>query len=225
MLKIISSVMSHFPLVLSVLVGCSSVAVVAAALTEHMQASRYERLKAQAFVRAPEGTPTADQDSVDIAVELYAIQIPRNCDAPRFNSKIEDRGLTTGALFQSKRKVLIGSAAFTSWGILGSTIGHETEIHANQWFLGIWLKDRIKKNSLAARQWAGRYLGILKPSVKEMFDAGTWSAEREAYEYELNSAKRFGLNENEQLSIRNVMNYYYPTAAEEMTAHHQEKNL
>lgn len=136
-------------------------------------------------VKPPSSMPAQNQHSIDIAMEIFNIKIPVFATAPRFDPDLEDRGLTTGYVRETRRDVTIGAAAFTSWGVLGSTIGHEAEIHANQSFLLIVIKD--------------------------MFGfSGTSDAEREAYLYEINSAERFGLDEDNLESLNKVMNFNYP---------------
>lgn len=162
-----------------------------------------------------EGRPTANQESIDSAMEIYAIKSPQNTKWPLWDGELEDRGLTAGGLILSDRYVYIGPAAFTSWGMLGSTLAHEIEVHCNQSFLKIITLDGIERSYLSARNLIGNFIPAIKPSVKEVFERGTWRAERDAYQYELKSAKRFGLKEREVFSISHVMSMYYPAASQE----------
>jgi hypothetical protein len=167
---------------------------------------------------APSGVPDISQENVDIAVVLFSIEKLRHVDGPRFDSALEDRGLTTGGTLGPRKSVTIGPTAFTSWAVLGSTLGHEIEVHAKQSFLAVVLRDRISEVQLSARRALSRYVPALDPSAKEMFDNdGTWRAEREAYLYELSQASRFGLSPGERQSIRYVMDYYYPAKTEPQT--------
>ena len=187
------------------------VGMVSASHQKRMQYNTYMRKIAAVSVIPPGGIPAQNQESIDAAVELFSIKIPAHVKGPKFDSTLDDRGLTTGGTVQERKFVTIGPAAFTSWSVLGSTIGHETEIHANQSFLAIVTKDRFTDISLAVRKKAAVVFPALKPTARELFDnEGTWAAEREAYLYEVNSAKRFHLSSNELQSIVQVMNFYYP---------------
>ena len=98
-----------------------------------------------------------------------------------------------------------------SWSILGSTLGHEIEIHGNQSFLKITLADSSNTLRLNAKRVVGQWIPAWKPSARESFEAmGTWHAEREAYMYEVLSARRFGLTPYEQQAIKRVMKEYFP---------------
>jgi hypothetical protein len=81
--------------------------------------------------------------------------------------------------------VYIGRDAFENWSVLGSTLGHEIEIHCQQSFFMIHLFDLFG------------------------FD-GTGEAERQAYLYELANAERFGLGQYDQNLILSTMSYFYP---------------
>ncbi len=133
----------------------------------------------------PASKPPMTQESINIALEMFGIEVPTNAKAPRLDMKLEDRGLTTMSGWGQKLEVTIGPAAFTSWAVLGSTLAHEIEIHCNQNFALIRMKDM---------------LGL----------EGTSGAEREAYMHELSNADRFHLKEADQMNIRATMDYYYP---------------
>jgi hypothetical protein len=162
-------------------------------------------------VVAPEAPPRLRQQSIEIAMALFSIDKASSVSGPHFDRMLEDRGLTTGGTLSSSKTVTIGPSAFTSWGVLGSTLGHEIEVHARQSFLAVVVRDRIAEVQLSARRRLGSYVSALNPSARESFENdGTWRAEREAYMYELANAERFGLSPAETRSIAYVMNYYYP---------------
>jgi hypothetical protein len=133
----------------------------------------------------PTSKPPMTQESIDVAIEMFGIVVPKNASNPTLDMKLEDRGLTTLNGWGKKLEVTVGPAAFTSWAVLGSTLAHELEIHCNQNFALIRLKDMI---------------GL----------EGTNGAEREAYMHELSNSDRFHLRDADQQSIRATMDYYYP---------------
>lgn len=133
---------------------------------------------------APDGKPPVTQESIDLAMDLYAIQKPSICDRPYLDPHEENRGLTTQYEHGGQRIVTIGPSAFTSWGVLGSTLAHEFEIHCNQSFFLVGIK-----NALGLR--------------------GTDNAERDAYFHEVDNANRFGLTMGEVNSIVETVNFYY----------------
>jgi len=137
----------------------------------------------------PMSKPPMTQESIDIAIEMFGINIPVNAENPTLDMKLEDRGLTTLNGWGKKLEVTVGPAAFSSWAVLGSTLAHELEIHCNQNFAVIRMKDM---------------LGL----------EGTNGAEREAYMHELSNAERFHLKDADQMSIRSTMDYYYPVVGE-----------
>ena len=120
-------------------------------------------------------------------MDVFAIDIPANVGKPTLNKEILDRGLTYGSGLGANKKVDVGPPAFTSWAILGSTLGHEVEVHCNQSFLFIWLSELFHMS-------------------------GTVYAEREAYEYEIENSERFGLSIEEKNQIAYTKNFYYPLA-------------
>ncbi len=133
----------------------------------------------------PVSPPAPGQEAVDLAMEIFKISIPEGAERPRFDPALKDRGLTVKSTWMSKTKVFIGPTAFSSWGMLGSTLAHEVEIHCRQNFPLIVLKDQ---------------LGL----------GGTVEAEREAYEHEIRNAARFGLDHRDQNLIAATVEYYYP---------------
>lgn len=144
-----------------------------------------DRAASAKVVTTPDSAPRLAQESIDAAIRLYQIEIPKNVKGPVLDLKLVDRGLTlrNGALAQAS--VSIGPDAFSSWPLLASTIAHEVEVHCRQNFLAIHLMDVAGLD-------------------------GTGSAEREAYGYELKNAARFGLAPYDQDLIRSTMRYYYP---------------
>ena len=137
---------------------------------------------------APESLPELDQASVDLALAMYNIHVPSHVSPPKFDSNLEDRGLTTLRGWGKKLEVAVGPAAFESWGLLGSTLAHEIEVHCHQNFTVIQLKDMVGMG-------------------------GTSEAEREAYMHELEHAHRFDLSNSEYESIEATMNFYYPASS------------
>jgi hypothetical protein len=133
----------------------------------------------------PTGVPALGQEALSVAMDIFAIDLPRNVKGPFYSPKLEDRGLTVKRGAISDAVVYIGPEAFSSWALLGSTLAHEIEIHGRQNFLAIHFQNL-----------AG-------------FD-GTGMAEREAYGYELHQAERFGLNQYERELIHSTMSYFYP---------------
>jgi len=125
------------------------------------------------------------QDSVNLALVLYNIEIPDNANFPKLDGDLTDRGLTTMHGLGTKLQVTVGPSAFSSWPLLGSTLAHELEVHCNQNFAAIRVMD------LAGLD-------------------GTGSAEREAYRHEIKHAKRFGLSPDDQRQISYTMNFFYP---------------
>lgn len=152
-------------------------------------------------VKFPSNIPNKSQDSVEIAIALFSIEIYKNIESIEYNKEIVFRGLTIGSSFLDEKKVIIGDMAFISWGILGSTIGHEAEIHGRQNFL---LFEILNFLNIYVKLFTNFY-----PKFSNIFinksDLGIYFAEKEAYLYELNSANRFNLNKNELNSIKNIL--------------------
>ncbi len=135
----------------------------------------------------PSSPAPMTQESIDLALKMFAIEVPPTATAPRLDLNLEDRGLTTLNGWGSKLDVTIGPAAFSSWALLGSTLAHELEVHCLQNFFVIRVKDA---------------LGL----------KGTDQAEREAYMHELANSNRFHLKQSDQINIKATMDYYYPSA-------------
>lgn len=129
----------------------------------------------------------ASNESIENAMHIYGIDSPRNVERPSLNRNIEDRGLTYGFGLSGFKKVDIGPPAFVSWGVLGSTLAHELEVHCNQSFFLIWVAELLGFNA-------------------------SHEAEREAYSYEVNNYLRFGLDMNEKDQINVTREFFYPVS-------------
>jgi hypothetical protein len=194
--------------------------VVAAAIREVNARETYEKQMADIEVVAPSGFPDQNQEAIEIAMTLYSIERPVTVDGPDFDPLLSDRGLTTGGLILPQKRVTIGPAAFTSWGVLGSTLAHEIEVHVPQSFLKVVATDNWMQWSLTARRIAGKVFPSVAPGPKELFENdGTWAAERAAYMHEIRNSKRFGLSQEELGSIWRVMDYYYPSEKKTDASH------
>jgi hypothetical protein len=135
-------------------------------------------------VEPPRGLPPVSQESINLALVVYGITVPDSAEHPVLNKTLEDRGLSTRRAWMQKISVEIGPSAFSSWGLLASTLAHELEIHCHQNFLLISVMD---------------VLGL----------DGTKLAERQAYLHEIRNAKRFGLTQYHADLIADTMSYYY----------------
>ncbi len=136
-------------------------------------------------VDVPSTRPEVSQRSIDLAVEMYQIKIPAFTNHPKLDKQLNDRGITIKRAGNEYFEVFIGPSAFSSWGLLGSTLAHEIEIHANQSFLAIFFLEKLGFSATA-------------------------EAERMAYDYELILADYFALSEYDRLSIAETRDYYYP---------------
>jgi hypothetical protein len=136
-------------------------------------------------VKPPQNPPELSQDSIDLAIVMFGIKLSPGTAYPRFERDLVDRGVTVKSNFLDHNRVGIGPAAFSSWGLLGSTLAHELEVHCEQSFLAVWFLD-----------WIG--LG------------GTELAERHAYLHEIKNKKRFGLKGSEVAMIAETLDFYYP---------------
>lgn len=206
-------------LVFTLVVGCvvgGCLGLLRAGLKERQTHALYLERQAHVTVKPPNRLPVPGQRDLDIAVALFTIRVGKHIVGPTFDAELEDRGLTVGATLPGPRTVSIGPAAFTSWAVLGSTLGHEIEVHGQQSFFSIVLLDELSRHfggffrswtALARPPHAG---GEHSLSGVVTTDFGTWKAERDAYQYELRQAGRFGLSGEEQDLIRSVMRTYYP---------------
>lgn len=132
-----------------------------------------------------EPRPTPSNDNILKAMEIFNIQNKPGMPMPVFDPTLEDRGLTVISEHGERCDVRIGPSAFQSWAILGSTLGHEIEVHCRQDMMLIKVMDMA---------------GSL----------GTHMAERAAYKYEISQKDRFGLTPTEVDSIQKTMDYYFP---------------
>lgn len=169
----------------ALVLGFLAVALLLVSRHEVQQEQTFQRALAQVKIVPPETAPELSQESIDLALVMYGIDVPPTAEHPTFDRGLTDRGLTQRATFMEKAKVTVGPAAFASWGLLGSTLAHELEVHCRQNFLAIWMMD------LAGMD-------------------GTGAAERQAYAHELRNAKRFGLDVADADLIADTMDYYYP---------------
>jgi hypothetical protein len=168
------------------------------AKTELAEKDGFERAARQVQVTPPETPPPVTQSAIDLALQLYGIEVPATAEHPTLDLALADRGLTTRGALMDKAIVTIGPAAFTSWGLLGSTLAHELEVHCRQNFLFIHVMDLVGLD-------------------------GTGEAERQAYQHELRNAHRFGLDIVDSELIADTMNYYYPDAVTGAKASHRVK--
>lgn len=183
----ISRILTVIPtLLFTILTTISAVSVILAKHAYDARRSGEIELAQMVEVRPPNSKPSLSQESIDIALVMFDIRIPPNAMHPVFDPELEDRGLTTLRGWGRKLEVTIGPAAFASWGLLGSTLAHELEVHCQQNFAMIRLQDLF---------------GL----------EGTANAEREAYIHELNNAERFHLSNVERVNIQATMDFYYPT--------------
>ncbi|MGE0174279.1 MAG: hypothetical protein AB7T49_15895 [Oligoflexales bacterium] len=134
----------------------------------------------------PDTRPAMSQDSINLALVMFNIEVPENARHPILDPFLVDRGRTTLYGYSEKLEVAVGPNAFTSWSILGATLAHELEVHCHQSFALIRLLDSA---------------GLL----------GTENAEREAYLHELSGSRRFHLTAQEQENISQTLDYFYPT--------------
>jgi hypothetical protein len=132
-------------------------------------------------VKLPEEEPTPSQESIDLAMKTFSIET-YNCEYPKYDPRLTTvRGvmIPSGSILHLKRKVFIGPSAFESWGILGSTLAHELEVHCRQDLLLFNLKELLGMD-------------------------GIREAEFEAYQHEIEQAHRFQLSRGELRSIQEI---------------------
>lgn len=99
--------------------------------------------------------PKCDQYNLDLAYVMYSINKPIWAKYPIYKEAYCDDFLycdegVRGAFFYHKiikrRPVEIYCSAFTSWGMLGSVIAHEVEVHGNQ-DIGIMSYEQIESEA------------------------------------------------------------------------------
>ena len=132
------------------------------------------------------GKPSFSQESIDIAMKAFSINVAKEDFWPLMDLSQDDRGVTYPGSILNKPQVFVGPEAFISWGILGSTLAHDIEIHCQQNVYLIVFKDLLG------------------------FD-GTGDAEREAYSHEIFYKNRFHLTDREVVDIRDIMTQHYPS--------------
>lgn len=143
--------------------------------------------------------PSAD---IELAMALFSINMDENTDFPKYDSELLYRGLTVGDAFHSNKQVLIGKMAFDSWGILGSTLAHEIEIHCKQSFLEIEFVNFIYTMKRLPEKWIANFFPKWSDSRYDNLGYGSYHAEKEAYTYEINSMNRFNLSKKEIFAIK-----------------------
>ena len=119
------------------------------------------------------------QQAINDAVSAYGIDTSA-ANGVYFDPTETDEGVT-----DFNRTVRIGPSAFQDAGYLGSTIGHEAEVHAFQ----------NLDDNLAVNGTSGRDLN-----------------EAQAYQYELDNSGRFGLNQSEIAWIQGRYDLYSQAA-------------
>lgn len=182
----IKEVGAYIPAAVMITIFNTSIALIVLAKWHYEAKISFSQDSLSVTVISPAGKPRLSQESVETALEIFNIKVPSNTERPIFDPTLEDRGITTMKGWGTKLEVAVGPAAFESWALLGSTLAHELEVHCQQSFTLIRIKD-----------------------IAGM--AGTLDAERDAYQHELEHAKRFGLNPTEILNIRATMDFYYPS--------------
>lgn len=169
----------------SFLLGLSLIiSIFAYSKTSLDQSDYFESKTRDVIVVPPSGKPEISQESIDVAMVMFGIKKPENVEYPVFDPNLLDRGMTLRVGWFDKAIIKIGSPAFLSWGLLGSTLAHEIEIHANQSFFAVNALD---------------FFG---------FD-GTGYAERAAYQHEIAFSHRFGLSVREMTLIADTEEYYF----------------
>jgi hypothetical protein len=207
----LASVVSFLPVLAALSFALISIFVCVLAAQEQNESRAYQDDMRNVQIDLQIARPTPSQEAVDIAMAAYGIYGGEHVNWPIFDASLFDRGLTSGGTLDARRNIFVGVPAFTSWGILGSTLGHEIEIHGNQSFVSILALDsmnRIQQSALALT-FAAASTNRDPRQIEEGIFAGTRRAERTAYLYEISSAKRYGLLADEIASIRDVMEMYY----------------
>jgi len=122
--------------------------------------------------------PRDRQEAIDKTIKSYAIDM-KGVKFVKYNDALEDNGITS-----KNGAVEIGKAAFltASPGWLGSTLGHEIEVH-------------IQEQALKGNWWVD--------------EQGTAMQEVQAYDYELKNAERYGLTKEEIKELRWARKDYY----------------
>jgi len=207
----LSRILNGMPVLVTSLTATAAVWIGLLGQNELVDRQNYNGRMSQVEVIPPESVPPQTQQSIEAALLMFSIEVPKTVEGPFFDAQLDDRGLTTGGLLLPQKRVTIGPAAFTSWAVLGSTLAHEIEVHVEQSFFKVVAQDQLAQWYYDGRRVVGRWLPALAPSAQELFESdGTWKAERDAYMHELKNARRFGLSDEEVASIWRVMDYFYP---------------
>lgn len=153
----------------------------------------------------PDKMPDKVTENIGIAMALFSIDIPENVNYPDYIPDLPYRGLTTGDAFFPNKQVSIGDMAFTSWGILGSTLGHEIEVHGKQSFLKIEFLNFLQPFLKFPEEIILKIFPSLSFSFYGDLGFGSYLAEKEAYTFEMNSMKRFHLTTKEVFAIKDTL--------------------
>ena len=180
-------------ILIAVVVGASTSAMIGAAVIAHAMVRSKQRDEAsivtgneRVTVQLPTTAPRVSQESINAAIEMFKIRVPKDVIGPKLDLRLADRGQTLRKGAFANALVSVGPEAFSSWPMLASTLAHELEVHCQQNFVALHLMDITGLD-------------------------GVGEAEREAYTYELRNAQRFGLSPYDQDLIRSTMDYFYPT--------------
>ncbi len=182
---------AHFPAIKATLLATLTLLLIVSLIWAKQKTEREEaffRSVHSVSVDMGNSFPKVNQESIDIAMVAFGIKLPSGANYPLFDPELLDRGLTAKGVFSRETLITIGEAAYYNWGLLASTLAHEAEVHGRQNILAITFLDLIGLD-------------------------GTGLAEREAYEYEVKHARRFGLSVKQADLISDTMNFYYPKTA------------
>lgn len=113
------------------------------------------------------------QSAIDNAITTYKIDVS-NAESVTYAPKLKGEGETGYSKDGKKGVISIGDAAFSSPGWLGSTIGHESEVHVN--------RQMMKGN------W---YTGAIGTNLQEV----------ETYQYEIDNVERYGTSKADRVNL------------------------
>ncbi|MHC9510882.1 RHS repeat domain-containing protein [Kangiella sp. M94] len=149
---------------------------IASSRTEQSNREREAYLKSLMASKDPKDR----QKAIDEAVKHFRIGL-EGVSSLSYNENITQDGITSPNYNNTQADVEIGPRAFVrnSFGWLGSVIAHEVEVH-------------VQMQMLNKKYWTGPQPVYLQ--------------EVQAYQYELDQAKRFGLTKNEIKDLRQI--YY-----------------
>jgi hypothetical protein len=116
------------------------------------------------------------QEAIDKAIKYYGI------DTSKTKSVTYDPNNSGEAVTSPDGTVKVGDKAFSSPGWLGSSIGHEVEIHVNE-------------QAMKGRWYTG--------------PQGTALQEVQAYDYEISNAKRYGTTATDLADLQKRRTDYY----------------